>query len=134
MTSHIHHACHNVAVSLLMMLQINQMKLNFLTEQQKQSETSSLGDKYTSKAKADAEEKTGTKFVNFLTVPAETNRQERKSSQLQCMETVLTSESWEHEVDTSIRTLYAIVSSPGTEVLDSILRHPVSLSDTDSQS
>ena len=116
------------------MLQINQMKLNFLAEQQKESETSSLGDKDTSKAKADAEEKTGTKSVNFLTVPAESNRQESKSSQLQYMETLLTFESRAHEVDTSIGTQYAIVSTPGIEVLDSILRHPVSLSDTDSQS
>ena len=121
------------------MLQINQMKIDFLAEQQEQSQASSgLGDKGASEAeKAGAVhglmEKTGTVIsVDSLPVTADSNQQaERKSPQH--MGTLLISESQALEVDESIRTLYAIVSTPDSST-GSMPRHPVPLSDSNSQS
>ena len=115
------------------------MKLNFLAEQQKQSREASsfVGDKDTSKSKIDAahnfmERDGDSKASTVDPLAVITDGQESKPSQ-QCMETLFVSESQTCEVDESIRTLYAIVSSPDTES-KSMLRHPALLSDNDSQS
>jgi hypothetical protein len=120
------------------MFQINQLKLNFLAEQQKQQPQASLslGDKDTSTTMTDAahnSEKTAmdnSMSVGIsLTVIADSNS---KSSQHN-MEKLPTSESRAREVDASIRTLDAVFSSPdSTHSTES--RHSVSLSDSDSQS
>ena len=116
------------------------MKIDFLAEQQEQLQVSSgpVGDKGASEVeKADAvhgfTEKAGTVMsVDSLHVTADSNQQaERKSPQH--METLLISESQALEVDESIRTLYAIVSTPDSST-GSMPRHPVPLSDSNSQS
>ena len=116
------------------------MKIDFLAEQQEQLQASSgpVGDKGASEAeKADTVhgfmEKTGTVMsVDSLPVTADSNRQAESKSP-QHMETLLVSESRALEVDESIRTLYAIVSTPDSST-ESMSRHPVPLSDSNSQS
>ena len=122
------------------MLQLNQMKSDFLAEQQEQLQVSSgpVGDKGASEAeKAGAVhgfmEKTGNVIsVDSLSVTADSNRQAESKSP-QHMETLLISESQALEVDESIRKLYAIVSIPDSST-GSMPRHPVPLSDSNSLS
>ena len=113
------------------------MKIDFLAKQQEQLQASSGPGDIEGASEAEKAgavhsfmEKTGTVMsVDSLPVTADSNRQAESKSP-QHMETLLVSESQALKVDESIRTLYAIVSTPDS----TISRHTVPPSDSNSQS